>query len=79
MEKTEVIECDCLLLSVGLIPQTKLVVQSGGKLHEKTRNPVVDSYRQVAEMAFAAGNCLQVHDLADDAAEEGEIAGCVAV
>lgn len=79
MEKTEVIECDCLLLSVGLIPQTKLVVQSGGKLHERTRNPVVDSYRQVAEMAFAAGNCLQVHDLADDAAEEGEIAGCVAV
>jgi hypothetical protein len=39
----------------------------------------VDSYRQVTEMAFAAGNCLQVHDLADDAAEEGEIAGTVAI
>ena len=26
LTKTEVIECDCLLLSVGLIPQTKLVV-----------------------------------------------------
>ena len=77
--QTETIECDCLLLSVGLIPQTKLSVQAGGALHERTHNPVVDSYRRITETAFACGNCLQVHDLADDAAEEGEIAGRVAV
>ncbi|CAL6084330.1 Glycerol-3-phosphate_dehydrogenase [Hexamita inflata] len=79
MTKTETIECDCLLLSVGLIPQTKLTVQAGGLLHDKTRNPIVDSYKRITETSFACGNCLQVHDLADDAAEEGEIAGFVAV
>jgi len=78
-EKTEVVECDCLLLSVGLIPQTKLCVQAGGSLHGRTHNPVVDSYRRMDAASFAAGNCLQVHDLADDAAEEGEIAGAIAV
>ena len=77
--QTETIECDCLLLSVGLIPQTKLSVQAGGALHERTHNPVVDSYRRITETSFACGNCLQVHDLADNAAEEGEIAGRVAV
>lgn len=29
LDTTETIECDCLLLSVGLIPQTKLAVMSG--------------------------------------------------
>ena len=79
MQKTEIIECDCLLLSVGLIPQTKLSVQAGGLLHERTRNPIVDAYRKLTDSSFACGNCLQVHDLADDAAEEGEIAGRVAI
>lgn len=79
LEKTETVECDCLLLSVGLIQQVKLCVRSGGSVNQQTRGCTVDSYRNVGGNAYVAGNCLIVHDLADDAVEEGKIAGISAI
>ncbi|KAH0571821.1 Glycerol-3-phosphate dehydrogenase [Spironucleus salmonicida] len=75
LTKTTRLECDCLLLSVGLIPQAKVAVTLGGKVNPKTRLIEVDSFKRVSGRFFTAGNCLQVHDLADDAAEEGHDAG----
>lgn len=71
----EEVKCDCLLLSVGLMPMPKLIVRAGGRLEAPGRPPVLDARRCAADGAFGAGNCVIVHDLADDAAVEGEAAG----
>lgn len=70
------IECDCLLLSVGLIPENELSRAVGVVIDPVTGGPVVDQFRQTSVPGFfAAGNVLQVHDLVDWVSHEGEIAG----
>lgn len=72
----EYIECDTLLLSVGLIPENELSEKAGVELDPVTNGPVVDEFRQTSlEGIFAAGNVLQVHDLVDDVSKEAEITG----
>lgn len=70
------IECDCLLLSVGLIPENELSQAAGITLDTITGGPVVNQLRQTSLPGFfAAGNVVHVHDLVDFVSEEGEIAG----
>ncbi len=70
------IECDTLLLSVGLIPENGLTKSAGISLDPVTKGSVVDQRRETElEGVFACGNVLHVHDLADYVSEEGEIAG----
>lgn len=72
----EFIECDTLLLSVGLIPENELTVAAGIPLDTVTNGAVVDQDRETAYPGiFACGNVLHVHDLADYASEEAETAG----
>lgn len=70
------IECDTLLLSVGLIPENELSKLAGIDLNPITRGAVVDQNRLTeVDGIFACGNVLHVHDLADFVSEEAEIAG----
>lgn len=72
----EYIECDTLMLSVGLIPENELTTQSGISLDRVTRGAYVDEMRETEKDGiFACGNVLQVHDLVDFVSEEAEIAG----
>ncbi|MBE7046242.1 MAG: FAD-dependent oxidoreductase [Ruminococcaceae bacterium] len=72
----EYIECDTLLLSVGLIPENELSKYASVKLDNITGGPVVDQNRQTsADGIFACGNVLHVHDLVDYVSQESEIAG----
>jgi NADH dehydrogenase FAD-containing subunit len=72
----EYIPCDTLLLSVGLIPENELSRAAGARLDGATGGTVVNQYRETTqEGIFACGNALHVHDLADFASEEAEIAG----
>ncbi|MGI6193212.1 MAG: NAD(P)/FAD-dependent oxidoreductase [Christensenellales bacterium] len=73
------IECDTLLLSVGLIPENELSVGAGVALGRSTQGPVVDeSYETNVDGIFAAGNVLHVHDLVDFVSEEAALAGVAA-
>ncbi|MFZ7121224.1 MAG: FAD-dependent oxidoreductase [Eubacteriaceae bacterium] len=75
-ETEKYIECDTLLLSVGLIPENELTRECGIKLDEKTKGPRVDENRETSISGiFSCGNVLHVHDLVDYVSEEGEIAG----
>ena len=75
----EYIECDTLLLSVGLIPENELSKSAGVALDKITGGAVVDERRETScEGIFACGNVLHVHDLVDFVSEEAEIAGCAA-
>ncbi len=70
------IECDTLLLSVGLIPENELTRGAGLELSRVTNGAVVDEHRQTeTEGIFACGNVLHVHDLVDFVSSEAEIAG----
>jgi NADPH-dependent 2,4-dienoyl-CoA reductase/sulfur reductase-like enzyme len=74
-DKKEFIECDTLLLSIGLIPETELAVNAGAALGAN-RGLYVDEKRQTKiHGVFACGNVVQVHDVVDYVAKEGEIAG----
>lgn len=69
------IECDTLLLSVGLIPENELSKGAQIKLDRITGGAIVDQNRQTTcEGIFACGNVLHVHDLVDFVSEEAEIA-----
>ena len=73
------IECDTLLLSVGLIPENELTYQAGAEL-SANGGPVVDNNLETTiEGVFACGNVLQVHDLVDMVSAEAKRAGQNAV
>jgi len=72
----EYIECDTLLLSVGLIPENELSRGMGLTLDRVTNGPVVNEYRETElPGVFACGNVLHVHDLVDYVTLESQIAG----
>ncbi len=70
------IECDTVLLSVGLIPENELSNGLNLEMHPLTAGPVVDQHRETSLPGFfAAGNVVHVHDLVDFVSDEAEIAG----
>jgi len=72
----EYIECDTLLLSVGLIPENELTRGAEIDLDRMTSGAAVNQYRETSAAGiYAAGNVLHVHDLVDYVSEEADIAG----
>ncbi len=70
------IECDGVILSVGLIPENEPAETLGIALDTATRGPVVDqSGMTLVDGAFSCGNALHVSDLVDYVSESGETAG----
>ena len=73
------IECDTLLLSVGLIPENELTREAGAKISQMG-GPIVDNNLETSiEGVFACGNVLQVHDLVDLVTAEAKRAGLNAI
>ena len=70
------VECDCLLLSVGLIPENDLLVGTAVERDPVTSGAVVDERRMTSVPGiFSCGNVLHVHDLVDNVSREAETAG----
>jgi len=72
----EIIPCDTLLLSVGLIPENELSKKAGVLLDPVTNGPFVDDHFMTnVPGIFAAGNVVHVYDLVDWVTEAGYAAG----
>lgn len=72
----EKVECDALILSVGLIPENELAENLGVKIDPKTKGPICDGQLMTAVPGiFSCGNALHVNDLVDYVSESGEQAG----
>jgi NADPH-dependent 2,4-dienoyl-CoA reductase/sulfur reductase-like enzyme len=72
----QVIACDSLLLSVGLIPENELSRQAGVQIESRTGGPRVDEgMRTSVPGIFAAGNVTGIYDLVDYVSKAGEVAG----
>jgi thioredoxin reductase len=70
------VECDSLILSVGLIPENELAESLGAELCKKTRGPLCDqNYMTTVDGVFSCGNAMHVNDLVDYVSESGEVAG----
>jgi len=67
------LECDTILLSVGLIPDNELSRKFGICLNPETGGAFVDGgLMSCVPGVFACGNVLHVHDLVDYVSEESE-------
>lgn len=77
IEGTEtIIECDAIILSVGLIPENELAEALSVKLDPRTKGPAVNGQLMTSiDGIFSCGNALHVNDLVDYVSESGEIAG----
>lgn len=75
-ETAQKIECDALIVSVGLIPENELAESLGVELDRHTGGPVCDGQLMTGvEGVFSCGNALHVNDLVDFVSESGEEAG----
>ena len=69
------IDCDTLILSVGLIPENEVAKTAGVALDQKG-GAATDLFLQTSVPGiFACGNTREVMDLADFVSEQGEVAG----
>lgn len=70
------VECDALILSVGLIPENELAESLNVKIDPKTKGPLCDGQLMTSVPGiFSCGNALHVNDLVDYVSESGEEAG----
>ena len=70
------IECDTLLLSLGLIPENELSRNVGIEIDAVTGGPIIDqSFETSLPGVFVCGNCLQVYDTVDVLAMDAKKAG----
>lgn len=71
-----IIDCDALILSVGLLPENEIAEQLGVELDPATKGPFVDQRLMTSVPGvFCCGNALHVNDLVDYVSESGELAG----
>lgn len=76
----QIIECDTLILSVGLIPENEVAQTGGVMVDAGTNGAITDEYLQTnVPGIFSCGNCRSIMDLADFVSEQGELAGRNAV
>ena len=74
------IECDLLVLAVGLIPENELSLGAGIQMDPVTKGPLVDeSLMTSIPGIFACGNVAAVFDLVDYVSLTGETAARSAV
>jgi thioredoxin reductase len=73
------IECDTLLLSVGLIPENELSKKAGVELSTSTGGPISTEIMETSVSGmFTCGNVSTVFDLVDYVAQTGAAAGASA-
>ncbi len=72
----QIVECDALILSVGLIPENELAESLHVTMDSRTKGPVCNQdFMTDQQGIFICGNALHVNDLVDYVSESGELAG----
>jgi thioredoxin reductase len=76
LDKSWDIECDTLLLSIGLIPENELSHKLNLRFDPTTTGAVVTSTMETSmDGVFACGNVVHIHDLVDFVSTESHLAG----
>lgn len=70
------IECDTVLMSVGLIPENELIEMAGADMDRNTNSPVSEEINKTSIPGiFCCGNCFKIYDLADWVSKDAALAG----
>ena len=73
------IDCDTVLISVGLIPENELIEMAGVEIDKKTNSPVSKEVNKTSVPGiFVCGNSFKVYDLVDSVSRDSVIAGRMA-
>lgn len=73
------VECDTLLISVGLIPENELIEMAGVEVDKKTNSPVSKEVNKTSVPGiFVCGNSFKVYDVVDTVSSQGAEAGKLA-
>lgn len=73
------VDCDTLILSVGLIPENEIAESLKVSIDPRTKGPICDSSSMTSVPGiFSCGNAFHVNDLVDYVSESGELAGASA-
>lgn len=73
---SQIVECDSLILSVGLIPENEIAEKLGVRISPSTKGAFVDQdFQTLTDNVYCVGNACHINDLADYVSESGEIAG----
>lgn len=72
----EYIECDTVLLSVGLIPENELSRGAGVEMNEKANTPIdFGHFMTSVPGIFVCGNAFKIYDLADNVTRDSMLVG----
>lgn len=72
----QVVACDALILSVGLIPENEIAERLSIALDGRTKGPLCDTaFMTTLPGVFSCGNAMHVNDLVDYVSEGGAVAG----
>jgi len=72
----QIITCDTLIVSVGLLPENELALSLGVKLDPKAKGAICDlDFETNIDNVYTCGNATHVNDLVDYVSESGEIVG----
>lgn len=72
----EIVGCDTLVLSVGLIPECELALECGADFNPATKSVKVGAdFQTKVDGLFVCGNALHIHDLVDYVSKEGSASG----
>jgi len=70
------VKCDSLILSVGLIPENELAESLGVPISTITNGPICDqNYMTLLDGIFCCGNAVHINGMVDYISESGEVAG----
>lgn len=73
------INCDTVLVSVGLIPENELIEMAGVEIDRKTNSPVSKEVNATSIPGiFVCGNSFKVYDYVDSVTRDSHIAGKLA-
>lgn len=73
------IECDTVLVSVGLIPENELIEMAGVAIDAKTNSPISKEVNRTSiPGVFVCGNSFKVYDYVDSVTRDSELAGKLA-
>jgi len=76
----KIVECDTLILSVGLIPENEIAEKLGVQLDPQTKGPICDKGMMTnVKGVFCCGNAYKVYDLVDYVSDCAEVAAKAAV
>ena len=73
------IDCDTVLMSVGLIPENELIEMAGVEIDKKTNTPVSEELNKTSIPGlFVCGNSFKIYDIVDSVSRDSMIAGRLA-